>query len=137
MNDCVFCKIAAGEIPSAKVYEDDDVLAFMDISPAAHGHVLVVPKAHFPNLLEADDEAVAKVMAVAKRVAQAQMKVLGADGVNVFQTNFPAAGQTVFHLHFHVIPRFDGDGLFKNWPPRPYASPEEAARIADSIRSAL
>ena len=137
MNDCIFCKIIAGEIPSVKVYEDADVLAFMDIAPAAHGHVLIVPKVHFPNLLEASDEAVAKTMAVAKRIARAQMKVLGADGVNLFQTNFPAAGQTVFHLHFHVIPRFDGDGLFANWTPKPYPSPAEASRIAESIRSAL
>lgn len=137
MNDCIFCKIAAGDIPSAKVYEDGDVLAFMDIAPAARGHVLVIPKTHFPNLLEASDEAVAKALAVAKRVARAQMKALGADGVNLFQTNGTAAGQTVFHLHFHVIPRFDGDGLFQNWTPRPYASPDEAAGVADSIRSAL
>ncbi len=137
MNDCIFCKIIAGEIPSVKVYEDDDVIAFMDISPVIHGHTLVLPKAHVPNLLEAPDDVLAKVFSVAKRIANAQMKAFHADGVNIHQTNGAAAGQSVFHLHVHVIPRYNDDGHSWNWSPRPYASPDEPARLAQAIRDAL
>ena len=137
MNDCIFCKIIAGEIPSVKVYEDDDVIAFMDISPVIHGHTLVLPKTHVPNLLEAPDGVLAKVFSVAKRIANAQMKAFRADGVNIHQTNGAAAGQSVFHLHVHVIPRYNDDGHSWNWTSRPYASPDEAARLAQAIRDAL
>ena len=138
MNEnCVFCNIVAGKIPSAKVYEDGDVLAFMDIGPVMPGHVLVIPKRHFNPIWNLPDDLLAKVLAVAKRIAKAQIDVLGADGVNLFQTNGEAAGQTVPHVHFHVVPRKNGDGAGWAIVPRPYASPAEAAALADRLRNAL
>lgn len=137
MNDCVFCKIVAGSIPSTKVFENEHVLAFMDIGPLVHGHVLVIPKAHCNPIFDAPDDLLAQVVSVVKRVAKAQIDGLGAAGVNVHQANGAAAGQVVPHLHFHVVPRFSGDGHHWNWNPRPYADFAEAAALANRIRSAL
>src|ERR1019366_493976 len=107
----VFAKILRGEIPSARVYEDADVVAFMDVMPQGTGHVLVVPKAASRNLLDADIAALAPLLAVVQRIARAAKTAFGADGVTVMQFNESAAGQSVFHLHFHVIPRFVGTPL--------------------------
>ncbi|MBQ7252084.1 MAG: HIT family protein [Kiritimatiellae bacterium] len=138
MNDCIVCRIAAGCIPSRKVYEDDLVLAFLDISPVSPGHVLVVPKEHFNPLWNVPDEVLARLLSVAKRIAKAQMdSALAPDGVNLFQTNGTAAGQTVFHVHFHVIPRKNGDGAGWTFPEGAYASPEEADATAAAIAAAL
>jgi histidine triad (HIT) family protein len=106
--DNVFAKILRGEIPSARVYEDDRVVAFMDVMPQGTGHTLVVPRAGSRNLLDADPAGFAHLMAVVQRVARATKAAFDADGVTVMQFNEPAAGQSVFHLHFHVIPRFAG-----------------------------
>ena len=137
MNNCLFCKIVAGEIPSTKVYEDDHVLAFMDIGPLVRGHTLVIPKAHHNPLADTPDDVLARVIAVVRRIARAQIEGLGADGVNIHQANGAAAGQVVPHLHFHVVPRFAGDGHHWNWSPRPYADPSEASALADRIKAAL
>lgn len=109
----VFCMIIAREIPSAKVYEDDEVLAFLDISQATKGHTLVVPKEHYENFLECPKELMNKVMDVAQRIGNAQKKALGASGVNILTNVGESAGQTVKHFHVHVMPRFDDykDGL--------------------------
>ncbi len=137
MNDCLFCKIVSGEIPSIKLFENEQVLAFMDIGPIVKGHALVIPKAHYPTLSQTPDELLAQVIAVVRLIAQAQQKGLGADGVNIHQANGEAAGQVVPHLHFHVIPRFKHDGHHWNWTPHPYADLSEAAALADRIQSAL
>ncbi len=137
MTDCIFCKIVAGDIPSTRVYEDDHVLAFMDIGPIVRGHVLVIPKAHHNPLSDTPDDLLARLIAVVRRIARAQQDGLGADGVNVHQANGSAAGQVVPHLHFHVIPRFASDAHHWNWTPHPYADLSEAAALADRIKAAL
>ena len=114
-NDCVFCAIAAGEIPCFKVYEDDLVLAYLDINPFAKGHTLVIPKEHSKGLLDTDDETLAAVISRVKKVAAHVAASLGCDGFNILQNNGEAAGQTVRHLHFHIVPRWTGDPLvFEN-----------------------
>ena len=123
--DCLFCKIVAGEIPSARVYEDADVLAFVDIGPIVKGHTLVIPRQHWESLADAPADVLARVMAAAREIARAQMNALGADGVNLFQANGAAAGQVVPHLHVHVVPRFKTDGHHWNWTARKYDSPDE------------
>ena len=106
MDDCLFCKIIKGEIPSSKVYEDDDVIAFLDISQATKGHTLVVPKKHYDNFLTTPKEVMHKVMDVAQRIGQAQIMMLGAKGVNILSNVNKEAGQTIMHFHVHVIPRY-------------------------------
>ena len=106
MNDCLFCKIIKGEIPSSKVYEDDDVVAFLDISQATKGHTLVVPKKHYDNFLTTPKEIMHKVMDVAQRIGQAQIMMLGAKGVNILSNVNKEAGQSIIHFHVHVIPRY-------------------------------
>lgn len=104
-NNCVFCAIAAGEIPSCKVYEDDVCLAYLDINPFAEGHTLVIPKAHTTGLLDTPDDTLAALVARVKRVAAHLKDALPCDGFNILQNNGAAAGQTVPHLHFHIVPR--------------------------------
>jgi histidine triad (HIT) family protein len=104
----IFAKILRGEIPSNRVYEDDDVIAFMDVMPQASGHTLIVPKAPSRNLLDADPAVLAKVLPIVQKIAQAAKSAFAADGITVIQFNEAPAGQTVFHLHFHVIPRHEG-----------------------------
>lgn len=113
MNDCIFCKIASGEIPCHKVYEDEDVLAFLDISQVTKGHTLVIPKKHYDNFLATPHEVMHKVMDVAQRVGQVQIVSLGAKGVNILSNVNKEAGQSVFHFHVHVIPRYEKAGGFK------------------------
>ncbi|MBS3141517.1 HIT family protein [Candidatus Woesearchaeota archaeon] len=114
MNDCIFCKIANKEIPSLIVYEDTKTMAFLDISPINKGHVLVIPKKHFVNLLDVDKEYLNAVMQTSQKVTKAVKEAVNADGLNVSINNFKEAGQAVFHLHVHIIPRFKNDGL-KTW----------------------
>ena len=118
-EDCIFCKIVAGEIPSFKIYEDQHTLAFMDINPANRGHALAIPKAHSPNLFESSDETLAVTVATARKVAEAVQKTVNPDGLNLVQANGPGAAQSVFHLHLHVIPRFTDDNLMLNWGMNP------------------
>ena len=112
MADCIFCKIIAGEIPSSKVYEDDQVVAFLDISQVTSGHTLVVPKQHFRNLLEMDADSASQLFARVPDIARKVMKATGAKGMNILNNNEEIAGQTVFHTHVHLAPRYnETDGL--------------------------
>jgi histidine triad (HIT) family protein len=117
--DCIFCKIVAGEIPATRVAEAERAIAFMDISPATRGHVLVIPREHAADLIEVAPEDLAACAALAQRIAGRQLDVLGADGVNLLNSCRPAAWQTVLHFHVHVIPRYDDDPLRLPWVPAP------------------
>ncbi|KHK02952.1 HIT family protein [Desulfovibrio sp. TomC] len=134
--DCIFCKIVKGEIPCAKVYEDGQVLAFLDIAPVTPGHVLVIPKAHHADLFALPDSLGAALLAAQKRVGRAVMAAVGASGLNVQQNNAASAGQVVFHAHYHLIPRREGDGL-RLWPGTPYADAAGMAAVAAAVREAL
>ena len=120
MSDCIFCKIANGEIGSFTVYEDNDFRGIMDISPASRGHVIILPKKHAADIYELDDDIASKIYVVAKKIATAVKEVTGCDGVNVLENNGEAAGQTVLHFHVHLIPRYRQDAeLFKYQPGKP------------------
>lgn len=134
--NCVFCKIAAGTIPSIALYQDGETLAFMDINPANPGHCLVIPKAHFPDLFSLAPEAFAAVGRTAIKIATAVQAALAPDGINLLQANGPGAGQSVFHFHIHVLPRRHNDGLSINWTPKP-GDPARIAEIAEKIRKHL
>ena len=136
-TNCIFCKIVAGEIPSIRVYEDADTLAFMDIGPVIKGHTLVIPKQHYDPITKTPVAVLANLMKVVQKIAQAQMNGLKADGVNVLNANGTAAGQQVPHIHFHVVPRFKTDGHHWNWAAKKYDSMEEMKKIGDEIRRAL
>jgi histidine triad (HIT) family protein len=136
-TDCVFCKIIAGALPCVKVYEDDDVLAFMDIGPVAKGHTLVVPKQHVDPITHTPPATLQKLIVVVQKIAQAQIKAFKADGINVAQANGRPAGQMVPHIHFHVIPRSTADEAHRNWTPVKYDSPEEMAAYGQKIAEAL
>lgn len=114
-SDCIFCKIVAGEIPSFKIYEDAHTLAFMDINPANEGHALAIPKMHARDVHEISDEAISQTVRTAKRVAGAVERTLHPEGLNLIQANGPAAGQSVFHFHVHIMPRRKRDELKLNW----------------------
>lgn len=114
-EQCIFCKIAAGEIPSATIYEDEDFRVILDIEPASKGHALILPKEHYANLFELPDELAAKALVVAKKVITKMEKIVGCEGYNVVQNNGVAAGQTVFHFHVHLIPRYAEDGVNIKW----------------------
>ncbi|MCR5792891.1 MAG: HIT family protein [Lachnospiraceae bacterium] len=116
-SNCIFCKIANGEIPSRTLYEDEDFRVIMDINPASKGHAIILPKEHAANLYELSDEYASKIFKVAKKVGSAMVEVLGCDGLNVLQNNGEAAGQTVFHLHVHLIPRYKDDCVSIGWKP--------------------
>ena len=115
--NCIFCKIAAGEIPAATIYEDDDFRVIMDLGPASKGHALILPKEHYANLYELDDEVAAKALIVAKKVITKMTDILGCDGYNILQNNGTVAGQTVFHFHIHLIPRYENDTVNIGWEP--------------------
>lgn len=133
-KDCIFCKIIAGELPSCKVYEDNNFLAFMDINPAVRGHTLVIPKHHCRNLLDTPDNIGADFYPVLKKVANACKAAFNAEGIYMFQQNEPAAGQEVFHSHVHIIPRYKGDDFGKHTPPRLKVEIAEIAKDAESIK---
>lgn len=135
-EDCIFCKIAGGQIPSCTVYEDEDFRVILDIAPAAKGHALILPKEHYDNLFELPEELGAKVLKVAAKVCDAQKKALSCDGVNLLQNNGTAAGQSVFHFHMHLIPRWDEDGVMIPWESLSYEE-GEAAKVCDAIKEAL
>ena len=136
-TDCIFCKIIAGELPSTKIYEDDDILAFLDIGPIVKGHVLVIPKKHSEMIIDTDPEVLAKIMVIAKKVAKAQFDGMGADGVNIMQANGKVAGQVVSHIHFHVVPRFKDDNVDFNWQAESYHDSEKMADYAEKIKVEL
>ena len=126
--NCIFCKIANGEIPSTTRYEDEDFRVILDLGPATRGHALLLPKNHFANLFELDDETAQKAILVAKKMAGKMKAALGADGFNLVQNNGEAAGQTVFHFHMHLIPRYENDNAGILWEPGE-TTPEDMAEV--------
>ena len=135
-QNCIFCKIASGQIPCHKVYENDHVLAFMDIGPVSDGHVLVISKVHFSRLDQMSPEAAAAIGKVLPAISRAVQKSMDAEGYNLLCNNGSVAGQVVEHVHFHVIPRNSGDGLFKQWPSYQYEE-GKAEAIVEKIRQNL
>ena len=117
MSDCIFCKIANGEIPSATLYEDEDFRVILDLGPASKGHALILPKAHAANIYEISDDMAAKAMILAKKMATKMTEALKCDGFNIVQNSGEPAGQTVFHFHMHLIPRYEGDQVGITWKP--------------------
>ena len=135
-KDCIFCKIANGEIPSTTLYEDEDFRVILDLGPGSKGHALILPKEHFRDLNALDPAVAAKVLPLAAKIGAAQMKALGAAGYNVVQNNGTEAGQTVFHFHVHIIPRYAGAPKIVTWTPGS-PSKEELAETGSRIREAL
>lgn len=135
-KDCIFCKIAAGQIPCNKIYEDENVLAFLDIGPLSDGHTLIIPKQHYTRMHECPPQVVACIGSVLPKVAGAVFNVLAPDGYNVLCNNGRASGQLVEHLHFHIIPRKAGDGIFTQWPAHKYPQ-GRVEKLAADIRAKL
>lgn len=131
-EDCIFCKIANGEIPSRTLYEDDRFRVILDLGPAAKGHALVLPKEHFANIYEMPEDWCAKAFLLAQRMAVQMTEKLHCDGFNIVQNNGEIAGQTVFHFHIHLIPRYEGDGQRIGWKPGKPA-PEELEAVKKEI----
>jgi histidine triad (HIT) family protein len=132
-DDCLFCKIVAGEIPAQRVDEDEHTIAFMDINPWTRGHALVIPREHSRNLYEIGEDDLSRTGVAAQRLARRMKQRLGCDGINLINSCEPAAWQTVFHFHVHVIPRYDDDPL--RLPVRPQqGDPEEIAAVAEELR---
>jgi histidine triad (HIT) family protein len=135
-SECIFCKIARGEIPCYKVYEDELCIAFLDINPSSRGHTLVLPKEHVTSFVTCPKELLNHLFDVAQIVAQAQIKQLGATGVNIISNVGKSAGQSVNHFHIHVIPRYDNDGLKLEFKPKQLGE-GELLRIQDSIQKGM
>ena len=129
-DDCIFCKIAAGQIHSNKIYEDDSIFAFLDIGPISDGHTLVIPKLHFQYLHECPVDIVEKLSGIVARVAAGVVAAMECDGYNILCNNGRAAGQLVEHLHFHIIPRKMDDDLFARWPSYAYAEGQARSIVA-------
>ena len=134
--NCIFCKIAAGEIPSKTVYEDEDFRVILDLGAASEGHALILPKEHYANLMELDEATAAKILPLAGKVSKAMMKGLNCDGLNLVQNNGAEAGQTVMHFHLHMIPRYKGGNEVIEWTPGNPTS-EEMEATAEKIKAAL
>lgn len=117
MENCIFCKIAAGEIPSTTLYEDQDFRVILDLGPASKGHALILPKEHYANIYEIPDELASKAIILAKKMAGIMTRALNCDGFNIVQNNGEPAGQTVFHFHMHLIPRYEDDQVGLTWNP--------------------
>ena len=135
-DDCIFCKIANGEIPSATLYEDEDFRVILDLGPASKGHSLILPKNHYKDLCEADPAVTTKILPLAGKIGSAMKAGLGASGFNVVQNNGTSAGQTVFHLHVHVIPRYEGGPEMVTWNPGE-ADQKELAETAEILKKAF
>ena len=136
MGDCIFCKIANGEIPAATLYEDEDFRVILDLGPASKGHSLILPKKHAANIYELPDETAGKAMILAKKMAGKLTDALNCDGFNIVQNNGKIAGQTVNHFHLHLIPRYEGDGLNLNWPQQEISA-EQLEEIRQSIKKSI
>ncbi|MCX6752929.1 MAG: HIT family protein [Candidatus Nomurabacteria bacterium] len=132
MDNCIFCKIIKGEIPCTKIYENDKVLAFLDIEPINKGHTLIIPKEHSQNIYETSDENLSEIIKIAKKISIAIKTTMKADGINVHMNNNHAAGQRVFHTHIHIIPRYDNDGL-DMWHSKEGYTDKEKKEIAELI----
>jgi len=135
MNDCLFCKIVAGDIPCEKIYEDEDTFAFLDIHPINRGHALVIPKIHAENIYDIPREDFCNLMETVRQLAPAVKDAVNADGINIGMNNDGAAGQLVFHAHIHIIPRFVSDG-HRHWHGTPYQN-GEIRMVAEAIRIAV
>lgn len=135
-NNCVFCKIINGDIPSNTLYEDEDFRVILDISPAVKGHAILIPKKHFTNIYEMGEDTASKVFLVVTKVARAIKEELNCEGLNVLQNNGTVAGQSVFHFHIHLIPRYKEDEVRFEWKENTYQD-GEAVEIVDSIRKRL
>lgn len=136
MENCVFCRIAKGELPASRVFEDESTLVFMDLQSVNPGHMLVVVKPHRANVYELDDELAGAAWRTAARMARAVKAVVGCEGVTLLQANEKAGAQTVFHFHIHVVPRWEGDGMALAWPAK--NPPREALEeMAAKLRAAL
>ena len=135
-DDCIFCKIANGEIPSATVYEDSICRVILDVNPANKGHALIIPKEHFDNIYSMDAETAAKIFTIATEVAKAQKAELNPDGLNNLQNNGEAAGQTVFHFHMHLVPRYIKDNVTMTWIPGK-ADTEELSALSKALRKRI
>ncbi len=136
-KNCIFCKIVAGDVPCTKVYEDDQTLGFMDVMPLNKGHLLVVPKEHFGNIVEIDPEIYGRLAAIVCKISKAVQAAVKPDGMNVLQLNGKAANQVVPHLHVHLVPRWHGDGItISEWEPKP-GSADEIAAAAKKIKGKL
>ena len=135
-EDCIFCKIIRGEIPSFKLYEDDLTYAFMDINPLNDGHALVIPKYHAENIYTTPDEWFGPTMSTVQRIASAVNKVVRPEGINILQANGPGAKQSVFHLHMHVIPRYADDGAGMNWEMK-HGDMDAIGELAEQIVAAI
>jgi len=133
-NDCIFCKIIAGDIPSHRVYEDELFLAVLDVFPTTRGHVLILPKAHARDFFDLPESTAAAILPLAQKLAGLIRTAFNPAGLNVIQNNGAAAGQSVFHYHMHLIPRWEGDGAVRQGKPM-QVTPEELAEIATAIRS--
>lgn len=131
-DNCIFCKIAAGEIPSKTLYEDEQFRVILDLGPATKGHALILPKEHYANLYELPDEMAGAVLKLAKKMATVMTEKLGCDGFNLVQNNGEVAGQTVFHFHMHLIPRYENDGQVIGWNAGS-VTPEELEEIKNTI----
>lgn len=135
-DNCIFCKLAAGQIPSTTLYEDEDFRVIMDIAPAVKGHAIVLPKQHMNDLLSIEENTAKKALFIVSKVANAIKDALDCDGINILQNNGEAAGQSVFHLHFHILPRYKDDHFTIPWKTLSYAE-GEAEAIAEKIRAKL
>ena len=136
-DDCIFCKIAAGEIPSRTLYEDDDVIVIMDLNPTSKGHSLIIPKDHYRNLYDIDDAVACKVIRIAKKMALCMRDALHCDGFNILQNSEETAGQTVFHFHMHLIPRYkDADNNMLKFTSVSFTD-EELDKIKNDIKEAV
>jgi len=133
---CIFCRMVSGEIPVAKVYEDEVVLAFLDIGPVSDGHTLLIPKEHFAKLEDCPAELIGKVASRLGKISAGVVKATGADGYNMLCNNGRAAGQLVEHLHFHIVPRKTGDGVFDRWPSFKYPQ-GRIEKLAEQIQQLL
>ena len=136
-DNCIFCKIANGEIPSKTLYEDENCRVIMDIAPASKGHAILLVKNHAANIFEIEEDELAKAMVVVKKTAAVMKEVLQCDGINILQNNGEAAGQTVFHLHIHMIPRYKDDTVNIKWAPVKTISEDEMKEIQEKIATAL
>ncbi|MDO4295182.1 MAG: HIT family protein [bacterium] len=135
-NTCIFCKIANGEIPSATVYEDETFRAILDLNPASKGHTIILPKDHYKDVCDLGETAAQKILPTAARIGKAMKKSLGCTGFNLVQNNGVSAGQTVFHFHMHVIPRYEGGPAMVSWEQQA-SNPEELQKTAEQIRQEL
>ena len=135
-DDCIFCKIAAGEIPAATLYEDDDFRVILDLGPASRGHALILPKEHYADISEISEETAGKVLPLAKKMCAAMKAALGCAGINLVQNNGEATGQTVRHFHMHIIPRYENGPRIVAWEPGDL-SDDDKIQIVEAVRAQI